>query len=204
MLKPGAFPTLRGSLFCGEPLLSRHAQAWQEAAPNQAAPTVRRSFAQRGAGLDELGGDRERDLLDGLGADGQADGSADGVEPISRNAALFEFLEGERDFAAAADHADVTGRLAFRASIEDGGEGLGVVPVAARHDDAEGVRVHRRVGEATRDRSAHDAHCRREAFEQVGAIVEDRDVEIERGNEPRHGLTDVPRAGDQELLYKLL
>lgn len=34
MLKPGSFPTLRGSLFCGEPLLSRHAQAWQEAAPN--------------------------------------------------------------------------------------------------------------------------------------------------------------------------
>jgi amino acid adenylation domain-containing protein len=34
MLKPGAFPTLRASLFCGEPLLSRHAQAWQAAAPN--------------------------------------------------------------------------------------------------------------------------------------------------------------------------
>lgn len=34
MLKPGSFPTLRASLFCGEPLLSRHAQAWQDAAPN--------------------------------------------------------------------------------------------------------------------------------------------------------------------------
>ena len=34
MLKPGIFPTLRASLFCGEPLLSRHAHAWQEAAPN--------------------------------------------------------------------------------------------------------------------------------------------------------------------------
>jgi amino acid adenylation domain-containing protein len=34
MLKHGIFPTLRASLFCGEPLLSRHAQAWQEAAPN--------------------------------------------------------------------------------------------------------------------------------------------------------------------------
>ncbi len=34
MLKPGSFPSLRASLFCGEALLTRHAQAWQEAAPN--------------------------------------------------------------------------------------------------------------------------------------------------------------------------
>lgn len=34
LLKPGSFPTLRASLFCGEPLIGRHAQAWQEAAPN--------------------------------------------------------------------------------------------------------------------------------------------------------------------------
>ena len=34
MLKAGLFPTLRTSLFCGEPLLGRHAQVWQEAAPH--------------------------------------------------------------------------------------------------------------------------------------------------------------------------
>jgi amino acid adenylation domain-containing protein len=33
MLKPGVFPTLRASLFCGEPLPAVYAQAWQEAAP---------------------------------------------------------------------------------------------------------------------------------------------------------------------------
>ncbi len=33
-LKPGAFPTLRLSLFCGEPLPTASAEAWQEAAPN--------------------------------------------------------------------------------------------------------------------------------------------------------------------------
>lgn len=34
MLKPGCFPSLRYSLFCGEPLPASSAQAWQEAAPN--------------------------------------------------------------------------------------------------------------------------------------------------------------------------
>jgi amino acid adenylation domain-containing protein len=33
-LRPGSFPSLRYSLFCGEPLPSRVAQAWQEAAPS--------------------------------------------------------------------------------------------------------------------------------------------------------------------------
>ena len=32
-LKEGCFPTLRWSFFCGEPLLAKHADAWQEAAP---------------------------------------------------------------------------------------------------------------------------------------------------------------------------
>ena len=32
-LKPGVFPTLRWSLFCGEPLPQQTARAWQEAAP---------------------------------------------------------------------------------------------------------------------------------------------------------------------------
>lgn len=34
MLKPGSYPSLRWSLFCGEPLPADVAQAWQEAAPN--------------------------------------------------------------------------------------------------------------------------------------------------------------------------
>lgn len=34
MLKPGSLPSLRGSSFCGEPLPSRYARAWQDAAPN--------------------------------------------------------------------------------------------------------------------------------------------------------------------------
>jgi len=34
LLKPGSFPSLRFSLFCGEPLSAAHAQQWQEAAPN--------------------------------------------------------------------------------------------------------------------------------------------------------------------------
>jgi non-ribosomal peptide synthetase component F len=34
MLKPGAFPTLRYSLFCGEALSAKAAALWQEAAPN--------------------------------------------------------------------------------------------------------------------------------------------------------------------------
>ena len=34
MLKPGGFPSLRGSLFCGEPLPCSYAAAWQQAAPN--------------------------------------------------------------------------------------------------------------------------------------------------------------------------
>ena len=34
MLKPGAFPSLRYSLFCGEPLSVSLASAWQKAAPN--------------------------------------------------------------------------------------------------------------------------------------------------------------------------
>ena len=33
LLKPGAFQSLRWSLFCGEPLAVEHARAWQEAAP---------------------------------------------------------------------------------------------------------------------------------------------------------------------------
>jgi non-ribosomal peptide synthetase component F len=33
MLKPGSLPSLRGSLFCGEPLPVRYAEAWQDAAP---------------------------------------------------------------------------------------------------------------------------------------------------------------------------
>jgi acyl-coenzyme A synthetase/AMP-(fatty) acid ligase len=33
-LTPGSLPTLRWSLFCGEPLAQRSAEAWQEAAPN--------------------------------------------------------------------------------------------------------------------------------------------------------------------------
>jgi amino acid adenylation domain-containing protein len=34
MLSPGCFPSLRCSLFCGEPLAAAYAQSWQEAAPN--------------------------------------------------------------------------------------------------------------------------------------------------------------------------
>lgn len=34
LLKPGAFPSLRSSLFCGEALPARLADAWQQAAPN--------------------------------------------------------------------------------------------------------------------------------------------------------------------------
>lgn len=34
MLKPGAFPSIRVSTFCGEPLPATHATAWQAAAPN--------------------------------------------------------------------------------------------------------------------------------------------------------------------------
>ncbi len=34
MLRPGLFPSLRWSLFCGEPLPEAGARAWQEAAPN--------------------------------------------------------------------------------------------------------------------------------------------------------------------------
>jgi acyl-coenzyme A synthetase/AMP-(fatty) acid ligase len=34
MLTPCCFPSLRFSLFCGEPLPTAYAQAWQEAAPN--------------------------------------------------------------------------------------------------------------------------------------------------------------------------
>jgi amino acid adenylation domain-containing protein len=34
MLKPGAFPTLRVSAFCGEPLPAALAEAWQQAAPS--------------------------------------------------------------------------------------------------------------------------------------------------------------------------
>jgi amino acid adenylation domain-containing protein len=34
LLTPGSFPTLRWSLFCGEPLAASYARLWQEAAPN--------------------------------------------------------------------------------------------------------------------------------------------------------------------------
>ena len=34
MLKPGSLPSLRASLFCGEPFPARYAEAWQHAAPN--------------------------------------------------------------------------------------------------------------------------------------------------------------------------
>ena len=34
LLEPRCFPSLRFSVFCGEPLAARHAQHWQEAAPN--------------------------------------------------------------------------------------------------------------------------------------------------------------------------
>jgi amino acid adenylation domain-containing protein len=34
LLPPGCFPSLRYSLFCGEPLSAAYAQRWQEAAPN--------------------------------------------------------------------------------------------------------------------------------------------------------------------------
>jgi amino acid adenylation domain-containing protein len=34
LLSPGCFPSLRYSLFCGEPLAASYAQLWQEAAPN--------------------------------------------------------------------------------------------------------------------------------------------------------------------------
>ncbi|HEX2681685.1 MAG TPA: AMP-binding protein, partial [Candidatus Dormibacteraeota bacterium] len=34
LLQPGSFPSLRHSLFCGEPLSAKYAHLWQEAAPN--------------------------------------------------------------------------------------------------------------------------------------------------------------------------
>lgn len=34
LLLPGSLPSLRWSLFCGEPLVREHAQAWQDAAPH--------------------------------------------------------------------------------------------------------------------------------------------------------------------------
>lgn len=40
MLKPGAFPSLRFSLFCGEALPVRTAEAWQAAAPNSAVENL--------------------------------------------------------------------------------------------------------------------------------------------------------------------
>lgn len=40
MLKPGAFPTLRHTIFAGEPLPLRSAQAWQQAAPNSSVDNL--------------------------------------------------------------------------------------------------------------------------------------------------------------------
>jgi amino acid adenylation domain-containing protein len=40
MLKPDAMPSLRYSLFCGEPLLDVTAQRWQDAAPNSAVDNL--------------------------------------------------------------------------------------------------------------------------------------------------------------------
>jgi amino acid adenylation domain-containing protein len=40
MLKPGVFPSLRCSLFCGEPLPISYAQAWATAAPNSIVENV--------------------------------------------------------------------------------------------------------------------------------------------------------------------
>lgn len=40
MLKPGLFPSLRYSLFCGEPLPVKSASLWQEAAPNSAVDNL--------------------------------------------------------------------------------------------------------------------------------------------------------------------
>lgn len=40
LLKPGLYPTLRWSLFCGEALPSEVAQAWSEAAPNSAVENL--------------------------------------------------------------------------------------------------------------------------------------------------------------------
>jgi amino acid adenylation domain-containing protein len=40
MLQPGAFPSLRYTIFCGEPLPLRSAQAWQRAAPNSSVDNL--------------------------------------------------------------------------------------------------------------------------------------------------------------------
>lgn len=55
-LKPNAFPALRWSLFCGEPLPAEIAAAWAEAAPNARLENLygrrrRRSSAPRTAGI---------------------------------------------------------------------------------------------------------------------------------------------------------
>jgi amino acid adenylation domain-containing protein len=66
MLKPGSYPTLRWSLFCGEALPMALARAWQEAAPNSivenlygpteatVAFTTYRLPKERSAGLDAM------------------------------------------------------------------------------------------------------------------------------------------------------
>ena len=41
MLQPGAFPSLRYTIFSGEPLPVRSAQAWQRAAPNSVVDNIR-------------------------------------------------------------------------------------------------------------------------------------------------------------------
>ncbi len=145
---------------------------------------------------DQLGDDARGDLRDGLRADVQADRRVDPVELfLGRVAGFDEVLADQGDFAAAADHADVGGRLA-----NAGGEGGPVVLVAARDDGDERVGGDGERGQFAGDVAAPRDHAGgiERGIGELGPVVQDRDREPDEAGLERQRLADVPAAGDHQ------
>ena len=85
---------------------------------------------------DQFGSDADGDLRHGLRADVETDRRVDAVQGFGRHAFVQQVVEDQLDLALAADHADVA-----RAAIDQVEQGLFVVVVAARHDQAIGIRA---------------------------------------------------------------
>jgi hypothetical protein len=110
-------------------------------------------------------------------------------------ATLLKIVEDDADLPPAADHPQIPGRR-----IDHGPKRSCAVAVTPGDDDHVGVGVDRPAGQHALDLAQRGLDRRRKAGggEEVAAIVDHDDAEIQAGGEPGQRRSHVPGSGNQQ------
>lgn len=141
-----------------------------------------------------MGEDADGDFGRGDGADVEAYGGLDALQGLAGDAGGFQVFEDREDFSARADEANV-----LRRGVDDGGEGAAVVAVASGDDDDVGAVIDAAVGQGLVDGAGEAARAgEARGGGEVGAVVDDGNVEVGDAGDGGQGGADVACAGDDQ------